>query len=143
MAAWTFVPAAGALLADLGAEVIKVEPPTGDPQRALKNLLNLDPNGPNPFNEIPNRSKRSIVLDLRKPEAHAPLMKIAATCDVFLTSYLPEDRTKLKVDVEDIRAVNPKIIYAKGSGWDRRGRCPMLAATNSLLGGQRLVWPTG
>jgi formyl-CoA transferase len=121
VAAWTFVPAAGAMLADLGAEVIKVEPPTGDPQRALKNLLNLDPNGPNPFNEIPNRSKRSIVLDLRKPEAHALLMKIAATCDVFLTSYLPEDRTKLKVDVDDVRAVNPNIIYVKGSGWGSNG----------------------
>jgi crotonobetainyl-CoA:carnitine CoA-transferase CaiB-like acyl-CoA transferase len=121
VAAWTFVPAAGAILADLGADVIKVEPPTGDPQRALKNMLNFEQNGPNPFNEIPNRSKRSITLDLRKPEALAILKKIAATSDVFLTSYLPEDRTRLGVDLDDIRAVNPKIIYVRGSGWGSAG----------------------
>jgi crotonobetainyl-CoA:carnitine CoA-transferase CaiB-like acyl-CoA transferase len=121
VAAWTFVPACGAILADLGADVIKVEPPTGDPQRALKNMLNLAKDGPNPFNEIPNRGKRSITLDLRKPEALAILKQIAATADVFLTSYLPEDRTKLAVDVDDIRAVNPNIIYVKGSGWGARG----------------------
>jgi len=124
VAAWTFVPAGGAILADLGAEVIKVEPPTGDPQRALKNLLNLDKNGPNPFNEIPNRGKRSITLDLAKPEGHDALLKIAANCDVFLTSYLPEVRKKLRLDVDDIRAVNPNIIYARGSGWGSHG--PMM-----------------
>jgi crotonobetainyl-CoA:carnitine CoA-transferase CaiB-like acyl-CoA transferase len=121
VAAWTFVPAAGAILADLGADVIKVEPPTGDPQRALKNMLNFEQNGPNPFNEIPNRSKRSITLDLRKPEALTLLKKIAETSDVFLTSYLPEDRTKLGIDIDDIRAVNPNIIYVRGSGWGSEG----------------------
>jgi crotonobetainyl-CoA:carnitine CoA-transferase CaiB-like acyl-CoA transferase len=121
VAAWTFVPACGAVLADLGADVIKVEPPTGDPQRALKSMLNMDPNGPNPFNEVPNRSKRSITLDLRKPEAIVLLKKLAATADVFLTSYLPEDRVKLGIDVDDIRAVNPNIIYARGTGWGSAG----------------------
>jgi crotonobetainyl-CoA:carnitine CoA-transferase CaiB-like acyl-CoA transferase len=121
VAAWTFVPAAGAILADLGAEVIKVEPPTGDPQRALKNLLNLDKNGPNPFNEVPNRGKRSITLDLTKPEGRDVLLKIAETSDVFVTSYLPLVRAKLRVDLEDVRAVNPNIIYARGSGWGSKG----------------------
>jgi formyl-CoA transferase len=121
VAAWTFVPAAGAILADLGADVIKVEPPTGDPQRGLKNMLNFEQNGPNPFNEIPNRGKRSITLDLRREEARALLMKIAAVSDVFLTSYLPEDRTKLGIDVDDVRAANPKIIYVRGSGWGSKG----------------------
>ena len=55
VAAWTFVPAAGAILADLGAEVIKVEPPGGDPQRGLLNMLNMGTKGPNPFDEVPNR----------------------------------------------------------------------------------------
>ena len=65
VAAWTFVPAAGAALADLGADVIKVEPPNGDPQRGLMNLLgSADRPGPNPFVEIPNRGKRGITLDL-------------------------------------------------------------------------------
>ena len=121
VAAWTFVPAAGAILADLGADVIKVEPPTGDPQRALKNMLNLEGDGPNPFNEIPNRGKRSITLDLRTPEGHELLLKIAADSDVFLTSYLPEDRSRLRVDVDDIRSVNPGVIYVRGSGWGSKG----------------------
>jgi formyl-CoA transferase len=121
VAAWTFIPAAGALLADLGADVIKVEPPSGDPQRGLKSMLNMSPDGPNPFNEIPNRGKRSITLDLRRPEARALLLKIAAQSDVFLTSYLPDDRTKLQIDVDDIRAVNPKIIYVRGTGWGSSG----------------------
>jgi formyl-CoA transferase len=62
VAAWTFVPTAGAILADLGADVIKIEPPSGDPQRGLQNALRPDdPTGANPFVEIPNRGKRSII----------------------------------------------------------------------------------
>jgi formyl-CoA transferase len=121
VAAWTFVPAAGAVLADLGADVIKVEPPTGDPQRGLKTMLNFRTEGPNPFNEIPNRGKRSITLDLGRPAARDLLLRIAATSDVFLTSYLPAARAKLGIDVDDVRAVKPDIIYAKRSGWGAEG----------------------
>lgn len=121
VAAWTFVPVASAMLADMGADVIKVEPPRGDPQRGLLNLLNSGGAGPNPFNEIPNRGKRSITLDLRNPSGHEVLLKLTETADVFLTSYLPRARAKLGIDVEDIRAVNPNIIYARGSGWGNKG----------------------
>jgi crotonobetainyl-CoA:carnitine CoA-transferase CaiB-like acyl-CoA transferase len=121
VAAWTFVPAAGAILADLGADVIKVEPPTGDAQRGLRNMLNLSDGGPNPFNEIPNRGKRSITLDLAAPGGRDLLLQIAATSDVFLTSYLTKIRTKLGIDVGDIRAVKADIIYARGSGWGPEG----------------------
>jgi formyl-CoA transferase len=121
VAAWTFVPAAGAILADLGAEVIKVEPPTGDPQRGLLNMLNLGARGPNPFNEIPNRGKRSITLDLKKESGRAALLALARGCDVFLTSYLPELRERLRIDVADLRAVNERIIYVRGSGWGPAG----------------------
>jgi crotonobetainyl-CoA:carnitine CoA-transferase CaiB-like acyl-CoA transferase len=121
VAAWTFVPAAGAIMADLGADVIKIEPPTGDPQRGLQNMLNLDTGGPNPFVEIPNRGKRSVTLDLANPTGREALLKIAATSDVFLTSYLPEVREKLGIDLDDIRAVNPNIIYVRGSGWGSIG----------------------
>jgi crotonobetainyl-CoA:carnitine CoA-transferase CaiB-like acyl-CoA transferase len=121
VAAWTFVPSAGAVLADLGADVIKVEPPAGDPQRGLKNMLNFKTDGPNPFNEIPNRGKRSITLDLGNPGAHELVLRIAAASDVFLTSYLPAARAKLAIDVDDIRAVKPDIIYARGSGWGPDG----------------------
>jgi crotonobetainyl-CoA:carnitine CoA-transferase CaiB-like acyl-CoA transferase len=121
VAGWTFVPSAGAVLADLGADVIKVEPPTGDPQRGLKNMLNFASEGPNPFHEIPNRGKRSITLDLANPAGRELLLRIVAVSDVFLTSYLPEARTKLGIDVPDIQAVKPDIIYARGSGWGPEG----------------------
>ena len=121
VAAWTFVPAAGAILSDLGADVIKVEPPTGDPQRGLKNMLNFDVTGPNPYNEIPNRGKRSITLDLKTDAGREALLKIAARSDVFLTSYLPELRRKLRIDVEDIRGANSDIVYVRGTGWGSQG----------------------
>jgi crotonobetainyl-CoA:carnitine CoA-transferase CaiB-like acyl-CoA transferase len=121
VAAWTFVPAAGAIMADLGADVIKIEPPTGDPQRGLQNMLNLDTGGPNPFVEIPNRGKRSVTLDLANPTGREALLKIAATSDVFLTSYLPEVREKLGIDLDDLRSANPNIIYVRGSGWGSIG----------------------
>ncbi len=121
VAAWTFVPAAGAILADLGADVIKVEPPTGDPQRGLKNMLNFESAGPNPFNEIPNRGKRSITLNLSIPAGRETLLKIAAVSDVFLTSYLPETRQKLNIDIDVIRQANPNIIFVCGSGWGSQG----------------------
>lgn len=121
VAAWTFVPAAGALLADLGADVIKIEPPTGDPQRGLANMLNLSSNGPNPFTEVPNRGKRSVTLDLTNPGGRETLLKLAANADVFLTSYLPQLRRKLRIDVDDVRAVAPGIVYVRGSGWGSEG----------------------
>ena len=90
VASWTFVPAAGATLADLGADVIKVEPPAGDPQRGLLNLLAfLGGSGANPFVEVPNRGKRSVTLDLNFDEGRQLLLELVATSDVFLTSYLP------------------------------------------------------
>jgi formyl-CoA transferase len=101
--------------------VIKVEPPGGDPQRALQNLLNLGTSGPNPFLEIPNRGKRSIVIDLTSESGHDVLQKVVATADVFLTSYLAPVRQRLKVDVDDLRAVNSNLIYVRGSGWGSRG----------------------
>lgn len=121
IAGWTFVPAAGAILADLGAEVVKVEPPTGDPQRMLKNMLNQGDTGPNPFLEIPNRGKRSITLDLGNPAGREVLLKLVETADVLLTSYLPEIRAKLRIDVDDLRAVNPRLVYVRGHGWGARG----------------------
>jgi crotonobetainyl-CoA:carnitine CoA-transferase CaiB-like acyl-CoA transferase len=119
VAAWTFVPAAGAVLADWGADVIKVEhPQTGDPQRGLISS-GLIPGGPNAVNYIieqPNRGKRSVGIDISTEQGRQLLYKIAETSDVFLTSFLPSVRQKLKIDVEHLRAVNPNIIYVRGSG---------------------------
>ena len=121
VANWTFVPAAGALLADLGADVIKVEPPSGDPQRALVNLLNRKGGGPNPFVEIPNRGKRSVTCDLSTEAGHNALVAIVRSADVFVTSNLAPIRRKLRIDVEDVRAANPDIIYVRGTGWGHEG----------------------
>ena len=119
VAAWTFVPAAGAVMADWGADVIKVEhPEMGDPQRGLISS-GLIPGGPGAVNYImeqPNRGKRSIGLDISTPAGLEVLYEIAKTSDVFLTSFLPQTRQKLKIDVEHIRAVNPNIVYVRGSG---------------------------
>jgi len=121
VANWTFVPAAGAVLADLGADVIKVEPPNGDPQRALLNMLNLGGSGPNPFIEIPNRGKRSVTADLTTDAGRQALAAIVKTADVFVTSNLAPIRAKLRIDVDDIRAINPDVIYVRGTGWGPEG----------------------
>ena len=123
VATWTFVPAAGAVLADWGADVIKVEHPTsGDPQRGLMTSGILG--GALTVNfmiEQPNRGKRSIGIDLRSEAGLGLLYKLAESADVFLTSFLPEARQKMKIDVEHIRRANPDIIYVRGSGMGQRG----------------------
>lgn len=121
VASWTFVPGAGAIMADLGAEVIKVEPPAGDPQRGLRNAINADDSAPNPFLQVPNRGKRSLTLDLTTPEAVRTLRRLVESADVFLTSYLPTVRVKLGIDAEDLLAVNPRLVYVRGSGWGSTG----------------------
>ena len=121
VAAWTFVPGAGAILADLGADVIKVEPPAGDPQRSLLNSINADTSLPNPFVQVPNRGKRSITLDLSCTAGITTLRHLVSSADVFLTSYLPKVRTKLGIDPEDLRAGHDRLIYVRGSGWGTKG----------------------
>jgi crotonobetainyl-CoA:carnitine CoA-transferase CaiB-like acyl-CoA transferase len=124
VAAWTFVPAAGAVLAEWGTDVVKVEPREGgDPQRGLisSGLVPAGAGGVNYMIEVPNRGKRSIGIDLRTEGGRELLLRLAAQSDVFLTNDLPHVRTKLGIDVEDIRAVNPDIIYVRGSGHGTQG----------------------
>ena len=118
-----FVPSAGAVLTEWGADVIKVEHAiTGDPQRGLRQTGLLRVEGdPNPNIEHANRNKRSIGLDMSVPEGKEVLYELAKRSDVFLTSFLPGHRTKFGIDVDDIRAVNPKIVYARGSALGPRG----------------------
>jgi crotonobetainyl-CoA:carnitine CoA-transferase CaiB-like acyl-CoA transferase len=118
-----FVPSAGAVLAEWGADVVKVEHAvTGDPQRGLRQTGLLRVEGdPNPNIEHANRGKRSIGLDMAVPEGREVLYELARRADVFLTSFLPDARKKFGIDVDDIRAVNPKIIYARGSALGPRG----------------------
>ena len=123
VAMYGFVPSAGAVLGEWGADVIKVEHAvTGDPQRGLRQTGLLRVEGdPNPNIEHANRLKRSIGLDMSVPEGREILLELAKKADVFLTSFLPGHRQKFGIDVDDIRAVNPKIIYARGSALGPRG----------------------
>jgi crotonobetainyl-CoA:carnitine CoA-transferase CaiB-like acyl-CoA transferase len=124
VATWTYVPAAGAVLAEWGADVIKVEHPEGgDPQRGLvsSGLVPSGPGGVNHMIELPNRGKRSVAIDLSTEEGHDLLMEIAATSDVFLTNLLPPARRSLRIEVEDLRRANPDIVYVRGSGQGQRG----------------------
>jgi len=123
IAQFTFVPAAGAILADWGADVIKIEHPVrGDTQRGFINIggIKIDPVR-NAMIEHPNRGKRSVGVDISTPEGIELIYEIARTADVLLTNYLPAQRQKLKFDVEHIRAVNPNIIYARGSAYGDKG----------------------
>jgi crotonobetainyl-CoA:carnitine CoA-transferase CaiB-like acyl-CoA transferase len=123
VAMYGFVPTAGAVLAEWGADVTKVEHAvTGDPQRGLRQVGALVVDGePNPNVDNANRGKRSIGLDMSVPVGREVLYDLARSSDVFLTSFLPQARTKLGIDVDDIRAVNPAIIYARGSAFGPRG----------------------
>jgi crotonobetainyl-CoA:carnitine CoA-transferase CaiB-like acyl-CoA transferase len=123
VAMYGFVPSGGAVLADWGADVVKVEHAvTGDPQRGLRLTGAYKVDGdPNPNFEHANRGKRSIGLDVSTPEGVGVLYELAARADVFLTNFLPGARKRFKIDTGDIRAVNPKIIYARGSALGPRG----------------------
>ena len=120
-----FVPSAGTALADWGADVVKVEhPERGDPTRQLVGwgvIPGTDPDVPSFMTESLFRSKQCIAIDVTKPEGHALLLQVAAKADVFLTNLLPGSRQRLGIDVDDIRRVNPKIIYARGHGQGAKG----------------------
>lgn len=123
VAQFVFVPCAGAVLADWGADVVKVEHAVrGDAQRGMRSIggMTFDPVA-NPMIQHPNRGKRSIAIDLNNPEGQELVYELARDADVFLTNYLPAARQKLKIDLEHIRAVNPDIIYARGSGYGDKG----------------------
>ncbi len=123
VAQFTFVPAAGGVLSDWGADVIKIEHPVrGDAQRGIKELQRLAVNPQrSSLMQHPNRGKRSVGIDVSTEEGRQLLYEIAATCDVFLTNYLPSQRQKLKIDLDHIRAANPDIIYVRGSAFGEKG----------------------
>jgi crotonobetainyl-CoA:carnitine CoA-transferase CaiB-like acyl-CoA transferase len=126
VAQFTFVPASGGVLAEWGADVIKVEHSvTGDAQRGLVKVLGLEIVGDTtsffPIMEGPNRAKRSVGLALEVPEARAVLDELIKTADVFVTNFMPSARARLRLDVADVRAVNPDIIYVRGTGFGARG----------------------
>ena len=117
-----FVPSAAAILAEWGANVVKVERPTGDPLRQIMAMGFVADTGD--FNflfEQFNRNKRGVAIDLRTDEGRAALDKLIEWADVYITNFLPSARDKLRLNPDDIWAVNSRCVYAIGSGQGLKG----------------------
>ncbi|HEX2171687.1 MAG TPA: CoA transferase [Dehalococcoidia bacterium] len=112
-------PFAGVLLADLGADVIKIEPPRGDPGRALGVSSECWPMPP--YFQAQNRTKRSISLDLQTPEGRAAAHRLIATADVFLQNYRLGVAERLDLGYDELRRHNPVLIYASVTGLGQEG----------------------
>jgi len=118
---WAFCPAAAAILGAWGADVIHIENPASPDPMRLFSGGSLEAGKANWMFKHYNRGKRSIALNLASEEGRDVLYRLVADADVFLTSFLPKTRTKLGFDVDDLRAVNPNLVYAKGTGAGPRG----------------------
>ena len=125
-------PFATQLLGDLGAEVIKVEPPEGDNTRHLAPMRNP---GMGAIFLHMNRNKRSIVLDLKQPAAHEALLRLARNADVLIYNTRPQAMARLKLAYADVRAVNAGIIYVGAFGFDQRGPYAARPAYDDLIQG--------
>jgi crotonobetainyl-CoA:carnitine CoA-transferase CaiB-like acyl-CoA transferase len=118
---WVAAPSAAALLADWGAEVIKVESPTGDPMRNVFGSLGIGSDLPNPAFALDNRGKRSVVLDLREPDDRGRLEELLATADVFISNLRPDALDKLDLEAEATVARHPHLVYCSISGYGLQG----------------------
>jgi len=110
-------PLGGRLLAELGAEVVKVEPPWGDPWRQNQKFMDTESRS---F-MVYNRGKRSLPLDLTKPQAQVILHRLVSQVDVVLANYRPDVAAKLGVDYESLARLNPRIIYCEVTAYGREG----------------------
>ncbi|WP_179471257.1 CaiB/BaiF CoA transferase family protein [Mycolicibacterium vinylchloridicum] len=117
---WVAGPAAGGILADWGADVVKIEPPTGDPARMFGRMLGLDDGGNPPF-EMDNRSKRSIVLDLTTDGGLATARQLLSGADVFITNVRPDALSRLDLDYPNVAALNPALVYGLITGYGEKG----------------------
>ena len=123
VATHVFVPMAGAVLTEWGADVVKIEhPETGDPYRSLVTAgLHNVYRGYDPFFQSANRGKRSVGLDLKHPDGRALLARLVQRADVFMTSLRADARRRLRLDVDAIRADNPSCVYVRGTAFGARG----------------------
>ena len=117
---WVAAPAAAAILADWGADVVKIEPPTGDPARTFGAMLGLDQDAgiaANPPFEMDNRSKRSIVLDLASAEDRATALELICGADVFVTNLRPGALARLGLDHPTVAELAPQLVYGLITGY--------------------------
>ncbi len=131
-------PYATQILADFGADVVKVEPPEGDVMRYNAPLRSK---GMGHIFLHANRNKRSVVLDLKQPAARAACLALAKTADVLVYNIRPQAMARLGLSYEDVRAVNPRLIYVGGFGYSQRGPYAAKAAYDDLVqGAAGLPW---
>ncbi|MBB1091005.1 CaiB/BaiF CoA transferase family protein [Rhodopseudomonas pseudopalustris] len=121
-ASFIAAPAAATVLSDFGADVIKIEPPgAGDPYRNLPNLPGYPRSEHNYAWMMESRNKRSLALDLAKPEGQAVLRRLVAEADVFITNFPPPVRARLGIAYPDLAPLNDRLIYASFTGYGERG----------------------
>lgn len=121
MGVWVAGPAATGLMADWGADVIKVEPPTGDPQRFVFGALGVaDQKGVPPF-EIDNRGKRSVVLDLRNEDHLQKMFALLEDADVFVSNVRPAGLARMGLDPDSLTKRFPRLIYGQLTGYGATG----------------------
>jgi crotonobetainyl-CoA:carnitine CoA-transferase CaiB-like acyl-CoA transferase len=117
-----FVPSAAAVLADWGADVVKVERLQGDAMRGIiGNGMVATVDDVDFLFQLVNRNKRGIALDIETKAGREIFDKLIARADVYITNQLPRVRRKLRTEPADLFAVNPKLVFAKGSGQGQRG----------------------
>jgi crotonobetainyl-CoA:carnitine CoA-transferase CaiB-like acyl-CoA transferase len=117
---WVAGPAAGGILADWGADVVKIEPPSGDPARMFGRMLGIESGVSPPF-EMDNRGKRSIVLDVTTDGGRATTHELLSGADVFLTNVRPAALARLGLDFEAVAAGNPRLVYGLITGFGESG----------------------
>jgi crotonobetainyl-CoA:carnitine CoA-transferase CaiB-like acyl-CoA transferase len=121
-ASFIAAPAAATVLSDFGADVIKIEPPgSGDPYRNLPNLPGYPVSEHNYAWMLEARNKKSLALDLSKPEAQAVLHRLVAEADVFITNFPPAVREKLGLTYATLAPLNERLIYASFTGYGEKG----------------------
>jgi crotonobetainyl-CoA:carnitine CoA-transferase CaiB-like acyl-CoA transferase len=125
-------PYATQILADFGADVVKVEPPEGD---IMRHVWPFRSKGMGHIFLNANRNKRGIVLDLKRPEARAACLALAAKADVLVYNIRPQAMARLKLGYEDVKAVNPKLIYVGAFGYSQNGPYASKAAYDDLIQG--------
>lgn len=121
---WVAAPAAGAILADWGADVIKIEAPAGDPARSFGRMMGLDSDlgtASNPPFQMDNRSKRSIVLDLTTEGGRRHAAELIGGADVFLTNIRPSALARLGLDFASVATSNPRLVYGLITGYGTDG----------------------
>lgn len=118
---WVAAPAAAGLLADWGADVIKVEAPGGDPMRNVFGAIGVEREMPNPAYMLDNRGKRSLVLDLRTDAGRARLGELLAEADVFVTNLKPDVLDRFDLEADATVARHPHLVYCSVSGYGLDG----------------------